>query len=1478
MPTKKKTKPLAVQTPIPDPPTPNPPSFGRSHRGLEEEIADYPEIQRNEFLTTRAIYPDDFERVRGRKDAWQRYENLAFQVRIGPLESPDYFAKLIFEFPREYPKVRPKINILDVQPKDPAIRKRIEQITADYPRQHQGNECVYEVTSAIMDFLTEINLDKAAKKNEFSLEEERAAKEARTKKQQESVRRRQEEETEKQELLFESKVENEKQRRLKTITRKITGDENADFYDAPEEPIRFDQSMTSRDIVTSTPFKFKAVTGRSVILKRPDKKVLIVAPRVDIDRVQAPRFLLKMIYLPETIAPKAKLQKCMEVVEQDLESSKEHRHPNVVDLINYKIELMDLGQDVGQWNLTILSEFAEQGSLSDLLDIVGALSAARIRSWARQLADALLFFDQQGYVHPAVHAGNVMLFRSASGGVTVKLADGYGTQLRDLVRAAQSLSEPSEQDLPLWIPPELNSTPPRRSNKTCIWDLGIIIMQMAVEKNVKETYTSPYQVIAGCGFGTNATRLLTAMFQSETGKRPTAFELTRKAFFTEEREPIFRNTYPETPGTPSRRRRYSDRFVSRYHNDFEEVERIGKGGFGNVYRARLKLDGQFYAVKKIESTSERELEGILAEVTLLARLNHPYVVRYYNSWVEREDAEYIEESPQPRVPDRSLQQAPAISTGHDFLEVSVYRNQGAEYSSSDDDGNMFGYQEPPSLDEQEGYEDDNDPFKTDPESSRPDEAQAKEEEPESDPFSVRIPTSPGFMGSYDNNPFENSTESPSNSIAPTRSRTPLRQKQKSTLYIQMELCEGKTLWNRMKEGLSQDVPAVWRLFRRIVEGLAYIHAQSIVHRDLKPENIFLDAHDNPKIGDFGLATAGQTVSKPNVSKPGMTITDSWGVGTKGYTAPELLERGKKYDARADMYSLGIMFFEMCYPIPTQYEKNILLQGLAKQPPQLPAFFEEDIHQTQGEIISQLVNIDQQFRPTARELLDSGKIPEPLEEEKFQRFIDRLAEQNPEEYQDLIGKLFSKPNDPVSSLAWEDRSGESMVPVDPMLWISVTDQLKVIFRRHGAIEAPRQGIIPKTGFTPNPAVFLDPSGLTVQLPEDLTLPFARTLGQIPCNLAKTYCFGAVYRATVPGNQPRQVPEVDFDFVSQSARDLSLKEAEVIKVMDEILHEFPALAAREWTIYLTHADLIDIVLDFCRIKSHDVPQVKQALSYLSTGDGKWEKVRERLRSTAINIAETSVTDLSKFNVVGDVERVRTKFSQLFGQGDHLNKALSLFARLDELVHVLRQMSIQTQVLVAPLRNNAEHLYRGSVLFQCMEKSHRKLLAVGGRYDSLIQEFQTKSDKGSTRAVGFRLNILDLLAYVRGQSKAQQQQHHHKTGRYAGGGAGGGGGAETKTVPRYGDVLVTSFDPNTLKSVCVEVVSSLWAAGLSAELSEEFRSLEELERAYRVEGANYWLVIVRGGADRGMKVRSPTRAEHEVKLAELVGFLRLNMAKNK
>lgn len=198
-----------------------------------------------------------------------------------------------------------------------------------------------------MDFLDQISADKAAKQTDLSLEDERARKETLTRRQlqesEESARRQQEQEAEQNEKQLYSKVESEYQRRQKmNLSRTATGEEGAELYDAPEEIIRFDQSMASRDISTGAPFRFKAVSGRNIIFNRRDKKITIVSPRVDTTRVQAPQLLLKDIFLSETAESKARMQRCMETVETDLEFAKDNHDDNIVNLINYKIDHMAL--------------------------------------------------------------------------------------------------------------------------------------------------------------------------------------------------------------------------------------------------------------------------------------------------------------------------------------------------------------------------------------------------------------------------------------------------------------------------------------------------------------------------------------------------------------------------------------------------------------------------------------------------------------------------------------------------------------------------------------------------------------------------------------------------------------------------------------------------------------------------------------------------------------------------------------------------------------------------------------------------------------------------------------------------------------------------------------------------------------------------------------------------------------------------------
>ena len=130
-------------------------------------------------------------------------------------------------------------------------------------------------------------------------------------------------------------------------------------------------------------------------------------------------------------------------------------------------------------------------------------------------------------------------------------------------------------------------------------------------------------------------------------------------------------------------------------------------------------------------------------------------------------------------------------------------------------------------------------------------------------------------------------------------------------YMVTELLEGQTLRARLKQGPLPVRKAV-DLAGQIARGLAAAHARNIVHRDLKPENLFLMTDGRVKILDFGLAkkarlddgrgsTSG-TVSV-NLTESGMFV------GTAGYAPPEQV-RSEKVDARADLFPLGCVLYEM----------------------------------------------------------------------------------------------------------------------------------------------------------------------------------------------------------------------------------------------------------------------------------------------------------------------------------------------------------------------------------------------------------------------------------------------------------------------------------------------------------------------------------------------------------------------------------------
>ncbi|MGH9524385.1 MAG: serine/threonine protein kinase, partial [Terriglobales bacterium] len=117
------------------------------------------------------------------------------------------------------------------------------------------------------------------------------------------------------------------------------------------------------------------------------------------------------------------------------------------------------------------------------------------------------------------------------------------------------------------------------------------------------------------------------------------------------------------------------------------------------------------------------------------------------------------------------------------------------------------------------------------------------------------------------------------------------------LYIAMECVQGTTLADLMAKQGHMPAEKVVEIIRQVCQGLDFAHKRGIIHRDIKPANILL-SDSLVKITDFGIANVGD----------GMTITGTV-VGTPNYMSPEQV-LGKPLDGRSDLFSVGVMLYEM----------------------------------------------------------------------------------------------------------------------------------------------------------------------------------------------------------------------------------------------------------------------------------------------------------------------------------------------------------------------------------------------------------------------------------------------------------------------------------------------------------------------------------------------------------------------------------------
>ena len=405
-------------------------------------------------------------------------------------------------------------------------------------------------------------------------------------------------------------------------------------------------------------------------------------------------------------------------------------------------------------------------------------------------------------------------------------------------------------------------------------------------------------------------------------------------------------------------------FISRFETEYENIQCRGKGGFGVVFEARKKLESVSYAVKRIRMPSKPELqEKVMREVKALANMHHQNIVRYYTSWTEEPpigwqvnfDRRILSSHPHDDcLSIDSKSSVSAFSTREQEIAQNPGHNKQLIDSICEEDSLRL------AADDTHTSQDSYVVFAEDAEDQKPESLVAHETET-----------------------WQRMSPDTCETRGERRHRRPAVPK--TFLYIQMELCAKQTLreWLQENNTSSQrDRGKVFAIFRQIVEAVNYVHSSGLMHRDLKPSNIFFSSDGAVKVGDFGLVTAAvescdtspaassadpsslTPLQTADCSSSSGTLSHTDNVGTFLYMSPDQLA-GVSYSNKVDIYSLGVILYELLVPFRTEMERLHTLKHVRDL--SFPHSFCKKFA-PESELLIQMLAVNPTHRPSAGEIL------------------------------------------------------------------------------------------------------------------------------------------------------------------------------------------------------------------------------------------------------------------------------------------------------------------------------------------------------------------------------------------------------------------------------------------------------------------------------------------------------------------------------
>ncbi|MCD7473049.1 eukaryotic translation initiation factor 2-alpha kinase [Datura stramonium] len=555
----------------------------------------------------------------------------------------------------------------------------------------------------------------------------------------------------------------------------------------------------------------------------------------------------------------------------------------------------------------------------------------------------------------------------------------------------------------------------------------------------------------------------------------------------------------------------------------------------------------------------------------------------------------------------------------------------------------------------------------------------------------------------------------------------------------MEYCP-RTLRQMFESYSHLDKELAWHLFRQIVEGLMHIHGQGIIHRDLTPNNIFFDARNDIKIGDFGLAKflkleqLDQDVDASEMI--GVSVDGTGQVGTYFYTAPEIEQRWPKINEKADMYSLGVVFFELWHPFDTAMERHIVLSDL-KQKGEVPPAWAVEFPE-QASLLWRLMSPSPSDRPSAVELLQNA-FPPRMEYEMLDNILRTIhTSDDTGVYDKIVNAIFNEDtldtkghNTNLESLKVDGRDTSCILFTDLQTDSRdhVVEIATEVFKRHCAkhleiIPVRMLGECPQTNSRERNAVkLLTHGGDMVELCHELRLPLVKWIIANRRSFFKRYEIAYVYRRAIGHSPPNRYLQGDFDIIGGET---ALTEAEIIKAtMDIILQYFHPESC---DIHLNHADLLDAIWAWAGIRPEHRQKVAELLSLLgslrpqsSERKTKWVVIRRQLRQE-LNLAETAVNRLQTVGLrfCGVADQALPRLRGALPPDKTTRKALE---DLSELFNYLRVWRLDQHVYVDALMPPTESYHR-NLFFQREEETEKE--ACKQREEEAAQEEERKRQR--------------------------------------------------------------------------------------------------------------------------------------------------------